>query len=49
MRIKMVEQMLQKYIELSELSETNERRYKATIEKFRITLASLYMEKEQQS
>lgn len=46
MRIKMVEQLLAKYIELSEESVENEKKFKATIERFRQTLSSLYMEKE---
>ena len=49
MRIKLIEQMMEKYLELSEMSVANERKYKATIEKFRITLASLYLEKEKQN
>ena len=49
MRIKMIEQMMARYIELSEESVANKQRYKATIERFRITLASLYTEKEQQN
>lgn len=47
MKIRLIERMMEKYIELSEESAANESKYKATIEKFRITLASLYMQREQ--
>lgn len=46
MRIKTVEQMLKMYVWLSESSPANKKRYEATIEKFRIELASLYAQRE---